>query len=147
VRLEGGGGAVWAFVAAAGLGIPIISLPPIQVAADGDDSDEDMLTSGGIAWAISSFRSVRRMCSITFLQPPSTSSSTAQEHIISSSISWRETWRSRRCIQQFLLTQRNLVVVLVVVFVITILLLFMILLLLLIIIFIIILIIISDIKK
>ena len=105
-----GRAAVWAFVAAAGLGIPLVDIPPFAFdddRGDADDggvsADEDSFTSGGFGWAQASAQSATRMCSVSFtpqllaptFPPTAAAASQKQAHGISCSVAWGRARRSR----------------------------------------------------
>ena len=103
-----GAKSVWAFVSAAGLGMPMVKVPPFafnEVDDDDDKNDFQMLNGGGFAWAHSTALSATRICSVSFRQPPLLPSSTSsaplspsslyQEYLVSSTVSWRKTQDSR----------------------------------------------------
>jgi hypothetical protein len=92
-RVSGSNGGVWAFVAGAGIGIPMVALPP-RARNDGKGADDDAKTRTDerLAWTFSRFRSATRSCEVSFV-PSSTSPSEnidQQRHPIAARISWRE---------------------------------------------------------
>ena len=103
-----GAKSVWAFVSAAGLGMPMVKVPPFvfnEVDDDDDENDFQMLNGGGFAWAHSIARSATRICTVSFHPPPLLPSSASsahlppsslyEEYIVSSTVSWRKTQDSR----------------------------------------------------
>lgn len=96
-RISGTGG-VWAFVAGAGVGIPMVALPPHLR----DDSNNviQSYTDERLAWAFSRFRSVTRECAASFvpLSPSPSEINLQSQFPFSVSISWLEIKGINRCV-------------------------------------------------
>ena len=97
-RVSGAHGGVWAFVAGAGVGIPMVALPPHSR----DDSDNVIQshTDERLAWTFSRVRSVTRDCAVSFV-PLSLlpSQINRQPHYpFSVFISWQEIKGINRCV-------------------------------------------------
>jgi hypothetical protein len=97
-RVSGAHGGVWAFVAGAGVGIPMVALPP-HLRHDIDNTIQS-LTDERLAWTFSRFRSVTRDCAVSFVpsSPLPSEINRQPHHPFSVSISWREIDGINRCV-------------------------------------------------
>ena len=94
-RVTGAHGGVWAFVAGAGVGVPMVALPPHSR----DDSDNVIQSHADerLAWTFSRFRSVTRDCAVSFV-PSLPLPSEINRYPFSVSISWQEIKGINRCV-------------------------------------------------
>jgi hypothetical protein len=97
-RVSGAHGGVWAFVAGAGVGIPMVALPPHLP----DDSDSVIQSRADerLAWTFSRSRSVTRDCAVSFVPSSPLLSEIIREPLypFSVSISWQEIKGTYRCV-------------------------------------------------
>ena len=97
-RVSGANGGVWAFVAGAGVGVPMVALPPHSR----DDSNNVLQshTDERLAWAFSRFRSVTRECAVSFVpsSPLPSEINRQPRYPFSVSISWQEMNGIHRCV-------------------------------------------------
>jgi len=97
-RVSGVHGGVWAFVAGAGVGIPMVAIPPHSR----DDSDNVIQSHADerLAWTFARFRSVTRHCAVSFVPSSQLPSEiNRQPHYpFSVSISWQEIKGIHRCV-------------------------------------------------